>query len=106
MDQDHREMCEHLFKMTSDVTEPAHLCEKRQLDYIYGGTYAKMAALGEVMNSHAGRLIDDYLKLKLLDLQKEWCVLPNGKTAKYPPLPGTDDLPSCTLDVENVRSGP
>lgn len=105
MDQDHHKMCKQLFVMTSGVTKPAALCEKHQLDYIYGGTYAKMAALGEVMNSDAGPLIDDCLNVKLRELQKEWCVHQNG-TAKYPDLPGTDDLPPCALDVENVRSGP
>lgn len=96
MDRDrkaHEEMCEQL-AMTSGVTKPAALCEKHQLDYIYGGTYAKMAALGEVMNSDAGPLIDDCLKVKLRELQKEWCVHQNG-TAKYLNLPGTDDLPTC-----------
>lgn len=68
-----------------------------------------MAALGEVMNSDAGPLIDDYLEVKLQELKKEWCVHQNG-TAKYPNLPGTDDLPPCassrvlTFNSESVMS--
>ncbi|MAD31997.1 MAG: hypothetical protein CL854_07260 [Cryomorphaceae bacterium] len=96
MDQDrkaHEEMCSRL-ATSSGVTKPAAICEKNQLDYIYGGTYAKMAALGELTSSDAGPLIDDCITVKLRQLQEQWCVHQDG-TAKYRNLPGTDELPPC-----------
>ena len=85
----HREMCSQFAKKIS----PA-VCEENQLEYIYGGTYAKMAALGALTSSDAGPLKDKVIMEKLTELQEQWCVDQHGR-AKYHNLPGTRELAPC-----------
>ena len=97
MDKDHdfahREMCSRLAR-TTGITKPAAACEKNQLEYIYGGTYAKVTALGELTSSDAGPLIDDCIMVKMNELKEHWCVDQHGR-AKYLNLPGTRELATC-----------
>lgn len=101
---EHRAMCAQL-SMTSGVSRPGAACIEHQYAYIYGGTYAKMNLLEELINSDAGYLIDACIREKAHDLKKEMCVHPVTGKAKYENLPNVDDLPQCPTDDTSFLLG-